>query len=150
MPPRRRIPPDVQHLVRQRANHRCEYCHTSERWQYVRFNIDHIVPVSQGGSDDPGNLALACFPCNRRKADRSTAQDPDSGATVALFSPRQNTWADHFAWSSGGLFVVGLTASGRATVEALGMNRERVASIRAADHIVGRHPPPGDPVQESG
>jgi 5-methylcytosine-specific restriction endonuclease McrA len=31
------------------------------------FEVDHIVPVSRGGSDDMANLAAACRPCNRSK-----------------------------------------------------------------------------------
>ena len=147
---RRRIPPETQRLVRQRANERCEYCHTSERWQYVRFTVDHIIPLAQGGSDTPDNLALACFHCNRRKSDRLTALDPDSGEEVLLFNPRQDDWREHFTWSADGLLVIGLTLVGRATVEALALNRERVINIRAADRMVGRHPPPGDPVQGTG
>lgn len=150
MSQRRRIPPETQRLVRQRANERCEYCHTSERWQYVRFTVDHIVPLAQGGSDTPDNLALACFHCNRRKSDRLTALDPDSGEEVSLFNPRQDDWREHFTWSADGLLVIGLTPVGRATVEALALNRERVINIRAADRMVGRHPPPGDPVQGTG
>ena len=146
---RRRISPEIQRLVRQRANHLCEYCHTSERWQYVPFTIDHIVPLSKGGSDEPDNLALACFHCNRRKADKLTALDPNSGEEVPLFNPRRDVWSEHFIWSSDGLFIIGLTATGRATVEALELNRERVINIRAADRMVGRHPPPGDPVQKA-
>ena len=146
---RRRISPEIQRLVRQRANHLCEYCHTSERWQYVPFTIDHIVPLSKGGSDEPDNLALACFHCNRRKADKLTALDPDSGEEVPLFNPRRDVWSEHFIWSSDGLFIIGLTATGRATVEALELNRERVINIRAADRMVGRHPPSGDPVQKA-
>ena len=98
---RRKISPEIQRLVRQRANHLCEYCHTAERWQYVRFTIDHVIPLSQGGSDDLDNLALACFHCNRRKADKLTALDPDSGAEVALFNPRRDDWREHFIWSAG-------------------------------------------------
>lgn len=145
---RRRVSPEIQILVRQRANRLCEYCHTSERWQYVQFTIDHVIPLAQGGSDDPDNLALACFHCNRRKADKLTALEPDSGEEVPLFNPRQNVWSEHFIWSSDGLFIIGLTPAGRATVKALEMNRERIVSIRAADRVVGRHPPSGDPLQE--
>ena len=148
MSPQRKISPDVQHLVRQRADYLCEYCHTSERWQYVRFTIDHVVPVTRGGTDDPDNLALACFHCNRRKAAKLTAPAPDSGAEVALFNPRRDVWSEHFVWSVEGLTIIGLTPSGRATVEALALNRDRVINLRAADLAVGRHPPPGDPVQE--
>ena len=148
MSQRRKISPEIQHLVRQRANHLCEYCHTSEQWQYVRFTIDHIIPVAQGGPDDPDNLALACFHCNRRKADKLTALDPNSEEKAPLFNPRRDAWSEHFIWSSDGLFIAGLTPTGRASVGALELNRERVINIRAADRIVGRHPPPGDPVQK--
>jgi hypothetical protein len=85
---------------------------------------------------------------NRKKADKLTALDPDSEEEVPLFNPRRDAWSEHFIWSSDGLFVVGLTPIGRTTVEALELNRERVINIRAADRIVKRHPPSGDPVQK--
>ncbi len=44
--------------------------------------------------------------------------------------------------------MVGRTATGRATIEALALNRERVIGIRAADQTAGRHPPPHDPIQQ--
>ena len=143
---RRKIAPWMQRLVRRRALQLCEYCHTSEQWQYIRFTIDHVIPLSQGGSDDAENLALACFHCNRHKAGRMTAVDLDSGETVLLFNPRQQSWADHFAWSPDGLRVVGISPEGRATVNLLTLNRERIIPIREADRIVGRHPPAGDPL----
>lgn len=145
---RRKIPIETQRQVRRQADYLCEYCHTSEQWQYVRFTVDHVIPITQGGSDALDNLALACFHCNRRKADRLTASDPESGEEVPLFNPRQHAWSDHFTWSADGLFVSGLTPIGRATVEVLELNRDRVIHIRAADVVVGRHPPSGDPIQQ--
>lgn len=32
--------------------------------------VDHIVPLSRGGTDDPSNLRSACRACNTRKRDR--------------------------------------------------------------------------------
>jgi len=29
--------------VRKPAKYLCEYCHASEKWQYVQFTIDHII-----------------------------------------------------------------------------------------------------------
>ena len=31
------------------------------------WQVDHIFPVSQGGTDDLNNLAVACNPCNNSK-----------------------------------------------------------------------------------
>lgn len=145
---RRKIPSSVQREVRQRARHLCEYCHTSEQWQYVPFTVDHVVPLSHGGSNTSENLALACFHCNRRKSDQEMVLDPTSGQPVPLFNPRTQAWNEHFIWSSDHLRIVGLTAQGRATVKALDLNRERVLRLRAADLSADRHPPEGDPVQD--
>ena len=144
MPARRQIPEEIQNQIRQRANFLCEYCHASEKWQYVAFTIEHIIPRVKNGADTLDNLALACFHCNRKKSDRTTATDPISGSEVPHFNPRQDSWKDHFSWSADGLFIIGLTPVGRATVAALALNRERVINIRAADIAVGRHPPSDD------
>jgi hypothetical protein len=95
------------------------------------------------------NLALACFHCNRRKSNKVTANDPESGEFVPLFNPRQQSWNDHFIWSEDGLYLIGLTAVGRATIELLTLNRQRIIHIRAADVLVERHPPADDPVRAS-
>ena len=33
-----------------------------------RLEVDHVVPVCKGGTNDPSNLVAACFRCNRGKA----------------------------------------------------------------------------------
>lgn len=142
-----RLSDEVQQEVRQRANFLCEYCHSSEKWQYVPFTIDHIIPLYLGGSDNTDNLGLACFHCNRQKSTKIEAEDPSSSVVVRLFNPRQNKWSDHFIWSTDRLYLIGTTAIGRATVSVLKLNRERIVMIRTADLLVNRHPPPGDPVQ---
>jgi HNH endonuclease len=143
----RNLPDTIKYQIRQRAQGLCEYCHALEEWQYVRFTIDHIQPRSQGGSDDLNNLALACFHCNRKKYDKTSAIDPKTGIESQLFNPRCHLWAEHFIWSSDQLQLLGLTSIGRATVVALECNRDRLVSIRAADIAINRHPPTNDPVQ---
>jgi hypothetical protein len=146
---RNKIPDRVQLQVRERAKYLCEYCHADERWQYVRFTVDHVIPVSLGGSDYVDNLTLACFHCNRHKTNRLTAIELESQTEVPLFNPRQDCWQEHFIWSMDGLLIVGISTIGKATVVALLLNRERVIPIRAADRDIGRHPPINDPMQAS-
>jgi 5-methylcytosine-specific restriction endonuclease McrA len=45
----------------------CQYCgsHPPD----VVLEVDHIEPVSGGGSNDADNLITSCFNCNRGKAD---------------------------------------------------------------------------------
>jgi hypothetical protein len=144
---RRKVSAQVQNEVRRRANYLCEYCHASERWQYVSFTVDHVKPRSLGGGDGLENLALACFHCNRRKTNRFSVVVIETGNEIPLFNPRKDDWSDHFVWSADGLLIMGRTLIGRAMVEALALNRERVLSIRAADKEIGRHPPQNDPIQ---
>lgn len=33
------------------------------------YDVDHVIPVSRGGSNDPSNLVLACKHCNSSKND---------------------------------------------------------------------------------
>jgi hypothetical protein len=77
-----------------------------------------------GGSDAFGNRALACASCNLAKADRIRARDPATGKSVALFNPRRQAWADHFAWRNDCQSLAGSTPTGRATVAALDLNSD--------------------------
>jgi hypothetical protein len=134
----RSIPDKLRKLVIQRASNRCEYCGLSQEGQEATFYIDHIIPVSAGGESIPENLALACVSCSLRKAARETAVDPLSGEEVSLYHPRQDTWNEHFHWD--GVYLVGLTAIGRATLDTLQMNRRLILAIRAEEVRLGRHP----------
>jgi hypothetical protein len=68
-------------------------------------------------------------------------RDPVGGKDAPLFHPRQQHWGDHFQWSQDYLTVVGLTPTGRATVEALQLNRPGVVNLRGLLYRVGKHPP---------
>jgi HNH endonuclease len=137
----RKIASEIRETVRRRANFLCEYCHTNERWQYVRFTVDHIVPNDENSLE---NLALACFHCNRRKSNKTESIDPETGESIEIFNPRKHLWGTHFSWSADGLRVIPLTSIGRATTALLELNRERILLIRQADVAVNRHPPTED------
>jgi hypothetical protein len=137
----------TKEIVRNRANYLCEYCHTSERWQYVKFTIDHVIPLAKGGNNSLENLALACFHCNRYKSNKIRSLDPASQVEISLFHPRLQGWNDNFIWSFDRLCIIGVTAVGKATTEALQFNRPRLLEIRKADLEIGRHPPEHDFIQ---
>ena len=134
------IPEALRKIVIERASGRCEYCGLSQNGQVATFHIDHIVPRASGGLSHGDNLALACVSCSLRKAARQTALDPTSGQEVLLYHPRQQTWAEHFEWDI--VRLVGLTATGRATIELLKLNRRLMLSIRLEEMLLDRHPPP--------
>lgn len=109
-------------LVARRAGHRCEYCRAPEAVFNFPFEVEHVVPSSRGGSDGGDNLCLACRACNVRKSDRLAARDELSGEEVPLFHPRQQCWDEHFRIDVESGEVVGLTATGRATIACLDLN----------------------------
>jgi len=133
------VPERLRRLVVNRAAGRCEYCGLSQEGQEATFHIDHVLPLSAGGASTEGNLALACVSCSLRKESRRSAIDPSSGRRVPLFHPRRQRWLDHFRWD--GATVAPLTATGRATIVALQMNRPLILSIRTEEAHRGRHPP---------
>ena len=123
------------------ARQRCGYCLTSEHIVGAPMEIDHILPESLGGLTEEKNLWLACSRCNEHKADRIVALDPASGEVTPLFHPRNATWSEHFRWTVDGDHIIGLTATGRATVVALRLNRPALVRARRRWVAVGWHPP---------
>ena len=124
------------------ANHRCGYCQMPQVLSPIPLEIDHLVPLGAGGTDDEHNLWAACAVCNARKGDRIRAGDPATGETAALFSPREQDWNGHFQWDETGTRATGLTPSGRATVEALQLNDDLAVAARARWVEGGWFPPP--------
>lgn len=57
-------------LIYEELEGRCAYCGISIYWSIPRdIHVDHIKPISKGGSNNPDNLTLACHSCNESKAD---------------------------------------------------------------------------------
>lgn len=120
--------------VAERADHRCEYCKSPEAISPGLFEVEHIEPRVRGGSDGLQNLALACTPCNRRKARAVDWIDPESVPLqiVPLYNPRRHAWHVHFEFdiTDERILIIGLTPTGRATVQRLGMNDPHMVDAR--------------------
>jgi hypothetical protein len=108
----------------------------------ARLEVEHIVPLVKGGSNDEANLWLACPLCNSHKASKTHAVDPETGELTPLFNPRTSSWHEHFAWIDGGLRISGKTPTGRATVVALHLDSDPDAiEVRSYWILAGWHPP---------
>lgn len=141
-----RVPARLRQQVHTRARGVCEYCRGQAQFALQPFSVEHIAPRSRGGPTEAENLALACPGCNAHKYNKVEGVDPVSGELVALHHPRRERWRDHFAWSPDFTLIVGLTATGRATVEELRMNRDGAVNLRRLLYAAGAHPPeePGE------
>jgi hypothetical protein len=136
------LTPERRRRIAEASRFRCSYCLISQRIIGPLLELEHIIPISRGGTDDDHNLRLACPLCNRHKSHRIEATNPETGALVPLFHPRTDVWSGHFAWSDSGTRLVGRTAKGRATIVALNMNRSDAVLVRGLWARAGWHPPP--------
>jgi hypothetical protein len=61
--------------VFKRDQFQCAYCgaHPSET---VLLEVDHVIPVCEGGTNDIENLVAACWDCNRGKGGRPLSSVP--------------------------------------------------------------------------
>ena len=80
----RGISPQRRNEILERNGFTCQNCGAGagdpDPWnpgRKIRLHIDHIIPISQGGTDDPGNLRTLCSACNQG---RSNLSAPSEGA----------------------------------------------------------------------
>ncbi len=133
---------ELQKRIRFAARDRCGYCLSPQHLVMARLEIEHIVPISKGGSNKESNLWLACPICNRHKSDKTTGIDPETGEMALLFNPRTQVWSEHFRWSKDGIYIIGKTPTGRATVKVLQLSEDPDALIvRSYWVMAGWHPP---------
>ncbi len=125
--------------VWQRASSLCEYCRMPQQHDVLTFQIDHIIARKHHGSDELGNLALACFACNNHKGPNIAGVDTETGQVIRLFHPRQDNWKDHFEWYRA--VLVGRTPIGRATVDVLSINLPHRVRLRQMLILEGVFPP---------
>jgi hypothetical protein len=59
---RKRVTVEDREWIEMYCGRRCFACGSRDGLQ-----VDHIIPLSQGGEDDRHNMQFLCAPCNRRK-----------------------------------------------------------------------------------
>ena len=72
----------LRSYVFHRDGRKCGYCGATRA---ERYELDHIVPKSMGGTDRVSNLVVSCRECNANKANRTVADFlADRPATLAV------------------------------------------------------------------
>lgn len=66
---RSRITASVRSKVLARDSYRCRHCGISTDLGAV-LHVDHIIPISKGGTSDLDNLQTLCQDCNLGKSNR--------------------------------------------------------------------------------
>jgi hypothetical protein len=126
-------------LIRERASNCCEYCRVAQDDRLSKFQIDHVIPVKHGGSDDTNNLCLACLKCNGYKGPNVAALDPVTSEATKLYDPRHQQWNEHFEINADAT-LTGLSPEGRATILVLRINEEGRVKQRQMSMMLGEYP----------
>ncbi len=78
----------IRQVALRDCGQRCVYCAT--RLDQRTATLDHVVPRARGGAHDPGNLVVACGPCNRLKGElipfEFFARHPWAGANFVRYA----------------------------------------------------------------
>ncbi len=127
--------------IREQAQNRCGYCLLSQKLVSYKLEIEHIFPIGRGGTNEEGNLWLACRQCNLTKGTKTHGFDLITFERVELFNPRIQIWNEHFVWSNDQTEILGKTACGRATVSALKLNSPFYTIAREFWKLTGVFPP---------
>lgn len=72
----RYVSKEIRAAIFDRDKHQCVHCQETQN-----LELDHIIPISRGGSGVPENLQVLCRSCNRRKRNKKPSEH---GATQML------------------------------------------------------------------
>ena len=61
---------EVKEYLLDKYNRTCVYCGGT----HIPLQIEHLLPVSRGGSNRVSNLAIACAPCNQKKGTQTASE----------------------------------------------------------------------------
>jgi 5-methylcytosine-specific restriction endonuclease McrA len=78
----RGISPQLRSEILERNGYTCQLCGAGpgdpdpfNPGRKVRLHIDHIIPISQGGTNDKENLRVLCSACNQGRANIQTPSE---------------------------------------------------------------------------
>ena len=82
---RRYVTPKLKEYILERDEYTCQICGISrdlfdsfipDLGDYLLLEVDHIIPVAQGGlGNDADNLQTLCWRCNRKKGSTKTNEE---------------------------------------------------------------------------
>lgn len=81
------IPPGLRIKILVRDGFRCTYCGATP--ESASLQVDHVIPVCKGGTNDPGNLVAACRECNIGKGGKLLLDILDSDIGVYIKEPHE-------------------------------------------------------------
>lgn len=62
----------MKRQLKEQWQHQCAYCGFKEKNK--ELTIDHVIPITNNGTDDYNNLVPACRSCNISKGDKPIRQ----------------------------------------------------------------------------
>lgn len=133
---RKKITLKIRRLVANRADFCCEYCLIHEDDMFLPFEVDHIIGVKHGGTNEIENLAWACPHCNKHKG--SDFATFINGMVILFYNPRTGIWHDHFEINEGQ--ILPKTLEGEATEKILQFNDVDLIILRQLLMQAGRYP----------
>ena len=98
---RRLIPPEwyaLRYAVLRRDKYTCRYC--GQYAPNVQLEVDHIIPIAEGGSNELSNLQVTCFACNRGKANLWTIEKNGHEPKGIRPHPEEKPHTAHFILSA--------------------------------------------------
>lgn len=79
----------IRHEVLKKYNYRCVECGVTN--QTSSLQIDHILPVSRGGTDELDNLQILCETCNLAKKNRIFSAPPSTQTKEGIVENRKDS-----------------------------------------------------------
>ena len=96
--PRKRdhITKGTRFAIFERDGFQCQYC--GRLVPDVILQLDHIIPHSQGGSDDPDNLITACQACNIGKGAKTVTVQREAQKSLDDLTERREQIAAYYQY----------------------------------------------------